>query len=229
MTDLDISEPQVLDRIADILMILSDVTSNNFASRLPELPEEDPFSVLFRGVNEMVDTLAETHSRSERYQLELTEKLATIEQQRAAIRELSTPVIEVWQAVLCLPVVGVMDTTRSAEMTETLLRSIVEKHAVCAIIDVTGIEVMDTGTADAFLRMARAVRLLGAECVLTGISPGIAQTIVHMGVDLSGVATHRSLRDALSRYIGPRSPAAVTRAQNGAAPQTKGRASSSDK
>jgi hypothetical protein len=77
--------------------------------------------------------------------------------------------------------------------------------------------------------MARAVRLLGAECVLTGISPGIAQTIVHMGVDLSGVATHRSLRDALSRYIGPRGTDALRRARNGAVEQTKGRASSSDK
>jgi len=230
MTEQSTSDPLVLDRIADILMILSEVTSNNVMSRLPELQEDDPFSVLFRGVNEMVDTLADTHSRSERYQQELSEKLATIEQQRAAIRELSTPVIEVWQGVLCLPVVGVMDTTRSAEMTETLLRSIVDKHAVCAIIDVTGIEVMDTGTADAFLRMARAVRLLGAECVLTGISPGIAQTIVHMGVDLSGVATHRSLRDALSRFVGPRAPV-VSRGRN-AGPggdSTKGRASSSDK
>jgi rsbT co-antagonist protein RsbR len=194
-------EDEKLDRIADALIVLSEVTTSVFFSRLPELPESDPFSVLYKGINEMVDTLAETHEKSERYQKELTEKLATIEQQRMAIRELSTPVIEVWQNVLCLPVVGVMDTTRSAEMTETLLRAVVEKQALCTIIDVTGIEVMDTGTADHFLRMAKAVRLLGAECVITGISPGIAQTIVHMGVDLTGVVTHRSLRDALGRYV----------------------------
>ena len=138
---------------------------------------------------------------AERFQNELTERLATIEQQRAAIRELSTPVIEVWDRVLCLPVVGVMDTSRGAEMTESLLRGVVEKRARCTIIDVTGIEVMDTATADHFLRMAKAVRLLGAECVITGISPGIAQTIVHMGVDLGEVRTHRSLRDALSRFV----------------------------
>jgi rsbT co-antagonist protein RsbR len=227
MSEQNTFETLVLDRIADILMILSEVTSSTFHSRLPELPEEDPFSVLYRGINEMVDTLAETHEKGDRYQKELEEKLATIDQQRAAIRELSTPVIEVWEGVLCLPVVGVMDTSRSADMTETLLRAVVDRHASCAIIDVTGIEVMDTGTADHFLRMAKAVRLLGAECVLTGISPGIAQTIVHMGVDLTGVTTHRSLRDALSRRVkgGMRS---ANRASNGAAPST-GRAFSSDR
>jgi len=190
----------IADHIAEILVVLSEVTTNSFA-RLPELPEEDPFSVLYRGINEMTATLADAHQRTENVQQELSEKLATIEQQRLAIRELSTPVIEVWDGVLCLPIVGVMDSTRSADMTETLLRAVVEKRARCAIIDVTGIEVMDTATADHFLRMARAVRLLGARCVLTGISPGIAQTIVHMGVELGSIATHRSLRDALSSYL----------------------------
>jgi len=209
-------EAMVLDRIADILVVLSEVTTSTFFSQLPALPDQDPFSVLYRGINEMAATLAESHKRSERYQNELLEKLATIEEQRVAIRELSTPVIEVWDGVLCLPVVGVMDTTRSAEMTEALLRAVVDKRARCAIIDVTGIEVMDTATADHFLRMAKAVRLLGAQCVLAGMSPGIAQTIVHMGVDLSGVATHRSLRDALSLYVAGRlTRPSLTRGQNG--------------
>jgi rsbT co-antagonist protein RsbR len=204
----------MMDRIADILVVLSEVTTSTFFARLPELPAEDPFSVLYSAINEMAATLAIAHERTESYQKELSEKLATIEQQRIAIRELSTPVIEVWNGVLCLPIVGVMDTTRSAEMTETLLRAVVEKRARCAIVDVTGIEVMDTATADHFLSMARAVRLLGARCVLTGISPGIAQTIAHMGMVLGGIATHRSLRDALSSYLAgererrlPRAPA----------------------
>jgi rsbT co-antagonist protein RsbR len=209
-------EALVLDRIADILVVLSEVTTSTFFSRLPVLPDQDPFSALYRGINEMASTLAEAHQRSERYQNELLEKLATIEEQRAAIRELSTPVIEVWDGVLCLPVVGVMDTTRSAEMTEALLRAVVDKRARCAIIDVTGIEVMDTATADHFLRMAKAVRLLGAHCVLAGMSPGIAQTIVHMGVDLSAVTTHRTLRDALSLYVAGRlARPSLDRGQNG--------------
>ena len=87
-------------------------------------------------------------------------------------------------------------------MTEALLTAIVEKKARCAIIDITGIQIMDTGTADHFLRMAKAVRLLGSNCVLTGIHPNIAQTIVHMGVELSDVTTHRTLRNALQSYVG---------------------------
>jgi rsbT co-antagonist protein RsbR len=133
--------------------------------------------------------------------MELEEKLKTIEQQRVAIRELSTPVIEIWDGVLCMPVVGVMDTSRSADMTDALLRAIVEKKVRHAVIDITGIEVMDTRTADHFIRMAKAVRLLGANCALTGISPGIAQTIVNMDLDLGGIVTHRSLREALQFYV----------------------------
>ena len=198
-------EDQVIDRIADILMVLSEVTSGGYGLRLPtDLPRESPFAALYLAINEMAETLQAANVQQATYQRELEEKIATIEQQRAAIRELSTPVIEVWRGVLCLPVVGVMDTTRSAEMTEGLLQAVTDKKARCAIIDVTGIEVMDTGTVDHFLRMAKAVRLLGADCVITGISPGIAQTIVHMGVDLAGIRTHRSMRDALAQYVGQR-------------------------
>src|SRR5687767_11905779 len=90
----------VVDRISDILMVLSEVSTNSFFSRLPELPEDDVFHVLYRGINEMVAALAEAHERGERYKQELEDKLNTIEQQRVAIRELSTPVIEVWEGVL---------------------------------------------------------------------------------------------------------------------------------
>ena len=189
------------ERIAAIVGLLTDVKSGTYSSRLPSLREDDAFDVLYRAINDLVDTVATARETAEGFQHELSERLATIEEQRAAIRELSTPVIEVWDRVLCLPVVGVMDTTRGAEMTESLLRGVVEKRARCTIIDVTGIEVMDTATADHFLRMAKAVRLLGAECVITGISPSIAQTIVHMGVNLGDVRTHRSLRDALTRFV----------------------------
>lgn len=201
-------EDQVNDRIADILMVLSEVTAGGYGLRLPEdMGGDTPFAALYLAINEMVQTLQAANERQAAYQRELEEKIDTIEQQRAAIRELSTPVIEVWRGVLCLPVVGVMDTTRSAEMTEGLLRAVADKKARCAIIDVTGIEVMDTGTVDHFLRMAKAVRLLGADCVVTGVSPGIAQTIVHMGIDLGGIRTHRSLRDALAQYVGQRNAA----------------------
>ena len=198
----DISfEEYILDQVADALVTLSNVGLGDYSCRL-ELPEEDsPLRVLVEGINAMIESLDGERVRSESYQRELEDKLRTIESQRLAIAELSTPVMQVWDGVLCLPVVGVMDTARSAEMTQSLLQAIVEMNAKRCIIDITGIEVMDTGTADHFMRMARAVALLGAECTLTGINPHIAQTIVLMGVDLSGIRTHRTLRDALKSYV----------------------------
>lgn len=192
----------VRERIADILMVLSSIAAGSLSERMPsDLHDDDPFTVLYEGINEVVENLIAGQDRLANYQRELESRLHTIDQQRSAIRELSTPVIEIWDRVMCLPVVGVMDTARSAEMTEALLRAVTEKKTRCAIIDVTGIEVMDSSTTDHFLRMARAVRLLGAECVIAGISPSIAQTIVHMGVDLSDVVTFRSLREALQHHV----------------------------
>ncbi|HUQ02103.1 MAG TPA: STAS domain-containing protein [Kofleriaceae bacterium] len=201
-------ESLVRERIADILMMLSSISAGARSERMTsDLDGDDPFAVLYEGINEMVETLIDGQQRLESYQHELELRLLTIEQQRSAIKELSTPVIEVWDRVLCLPVVGVLDTARSAEMTEALLRAITERKCRCAIIDVTGIEVMDSGTTAHFLRMAGAVRLLGAECVLAGIRPNIAQTMVHMGVDIDEIISFRSLRDALHHYVTNRLPA----------------------
>jgi rsbT co-antagonist protein RsbR len=205
---IDVSEEkvtEVYDKIADVLMLLADVASGDFSHRLDfDLPETHPLGALSKGINEMIDSLDGEQQRSTQYRQELEEKLNTIERQQVAIRQLSTPIMEVWEGILCLPIVGIMDTGRSADMTDALLRAVVGTRARCAIIDITGIEVMDTGTADHFIRMAKAVRLLGAECVLTGMNPQIAQTVVHMGVDMEGVTTHRSLRDALHYMTGQR-------------------------
>lgn len=198
-----VSEQQILESVADALLVLSNVGYGDYATRL-ELKEGDtsPLASLYAGINDMIAALGAEQARSQAYQADLEGKLATIERQRIAIQELSTPIMEVWDGVLCVPVVGLMDTARSSEMTSALLRAVVEKSARCAIIDITGIEVMDTRTVDHFVRMAKAVRLLGSECVLTGMNPHIAQTVVHMGLDLSDVTTHRNLRDALQQCVG---------------------------
>lgn len=86
-------------------------------------------------------------------------------------------------------------------MTRTLLATVVEKKTPLVIIDITGIEVMDTRASDNFVRMARSVRLLGAKCVLSGVHPNIARTIVQLGVDLSGIESYRSTREALLRFV----------------------------
>ena len=196
------SDQQILESVADALLTLANVGFGDYNTQL-EVADDDesPLASLYRGINEMIQSLRSEQEKSKAYQSELEEKLETIEKQRAAIRELSTPIMEVWDGVLCLPVVGVMDTMRSVEMTNSLLQTVVEKKTRCIIIDITGIDVMDTRTVDHFMRMARAVRLLGAQCVLTGINPHIAQTVVHMGIDLSNIVTHRTLHEALQKYV----------------------------
>ena len=197
------ADQRILESVADALLVLSNVGYGDYSTRL-QLDSEDnsPLASLYAGINDMIAALGAEQEKNQQYQQELEGKLATIEQQRIAIQELSTPIMEVWDGVLCVPVVGLMDTARSSEMTSALLRAVVEKSAKCAIIDITGIDVMDTRTVDHFVRMAKAVRLLGSECVLTGMNPHIAQTVVHMGLDLSDVITHRNLRDALQQYVG---------------------------
>ncbi len=199
--DLPEIDGETLDKIADVLITLSEVSTGIYRPLPTDMPVTHPLGALFQGVNEMVEALQREKQTNANYQRELEEKLQTIERQRSSIRELSTPIIEIWDRILCLPIVGVMDTTRSGEMTDALLKAVVDRAARCAIVDITGIDIMDTGTADHFVRMAKSVKLLGADCVLTGINPHIARTLVQMDVQLTGITTYRSLRTALQRYI----------------------------
>lgn len=114
------------------------------------------------------------------------------------VRELSTPVIPVYDGVLVLPLVGTLDTSRSTQVTATLLDAIQKQSASVVIIDVTGMPFVDTGVANHLLKSARAAALLGARCILVGISPGVAQTIVQLGVDLGGITTCSNLQAGIS-------------------------------
>lgn len=138
---------------------------------------------------------------TERLLRQTVDQLKVINDQKEAIRSMSTPILQVWDGVLVLPVVGIVDSERSTEMTEKLLESVVANCAHVVIIDITGIEMMDTQTADHFIKMTRAVRLLGASPVITGISPSIAQTLTHLEIDLAGIKTLLSLRDALMWFF----------------------------
>ncbi|NUP12533.1 MAG: STAS domain-containing protein [Polyangiaceae bacterium] len=191
-----------LDNISTILLALSDVAAGDYTKRLElALPETTPLGALCLGVNELVDSLGRAAHLATEAQRELEEKLRVVAAQREAIHQLSTPVIEIWHEVLCLPIVGLVDGARSTQMTESLLHAVVEKRARCVIVDITGIEIMDTHTVDLFMRMIGAVRLLGARCVMSGINPRVAETIVQMGLDLQGVETHHSLRSALRAWV----------------------------
>ncbi len=123
------AQPEDLDaRVGELARVLSDVSRGDYAARVPEdVPADHALRRLYTGMNEMMEALAAQEQRNFDYQRELEEKLATIDQQRAAIRELSTPIMEVWDGVLCLPIVGVMDSGRSTEMTSALLRTVTSR------------------------------------------------------------------------------------------------------
>lgn len=125
------------------------------------------------------------------------ERLETIERQRLAIADLSAPIIDVWDGILALPVVGLVDTQRSIELTERLLNRIASSGTRSVIVDLTGVDLVDTMTANHLLQMIRAASLLGTFSVLSGISPQIAQTLVQLDVDLSEITTVRNLKEAL--------------------------------
>ncbi len=150
-------------------------------------------------------------------ELVLREKVALIERQSATIRALATPIIQVWDEVLCLPVIGTVDSARTAEMMQGLLEAIVREQARYAIVDLTGVEVVDTSTADHLIQLFRAAKVLGVDGVLCGIRPAVAQTVVALGLDLGSVKTMRSLRDALKWCIRMRGDSRTNNAALGLA------------
>jgi len=121
-----------------------------------------------------------------------------IDAQQAAIRELSTPLLPLAEHVIALPLVGSIDSNRAQQVMETLLEGIASYQADVAIVDITGVKVVDTQIAQMLLQTARAVRLLGAQIILTGISSALAQTLVHLGADLSGVITRSTLQQGIA-------------------------------
>ena len=120
-----------------------------------------------------------------------------IQRQQQELLELSTPVVELWDGILALPLIGTLDSERTQTVMESLLEGIVQHEATIAIIDITGVPTVDTLVAQHLLKTVASARLMGAECIISGIRPQIAQTIVHLGVDLGDVTTKSSLAEAL--------------------------------
>jgi rsbT co-antagonist protein RsbR len=174
-------------QISEFFEVMQKLIKGDFDVRASEGSPNDLFSSFGKVINQTIEALG-----NETRQLEEANR-----RQMAAIREMSTPIIQVWDKVMCLPIVGVVDTKRSAEMMETLLNHVVESECRAVIVDVTGVDVVDTQTADHFIKMVRAANLLGAHCMITGISPQIAQTLTQIGVDLSGIKTLSNLQAGL--------------------------------
>jgi rsbT co-antagonist protein RsbR len=159
--------------------------------------------------SELIDRLAMTTVRSFQQGRE-----AVIVRQQEEMLELSTPVVKIWDGILALPMIGTLDSGRTQVVMESLLQAIVDTGAQIAILDITGVPTVDTLVAQHLLKTVTAIRLMGAECIISGVRPQIAQTIVHLGVDLQGVTTKASLADALALAF-KRTGIAVNRATAG--------------
>lgn len=193
-------------RIEKMVEVLSYASVGAFSEALEraQVQQEDTFGTLEEAMRLVVSELHQAREQTdnamralEKSRSELEEKLETIENQRMAIQDLSAPILDIWDDIVTLPVIGAIDTRRAVEMTERLLRRVVEAGARCVIIDLTGVEVVDSMTADHLIKMTKATRLLGCYCVITGIGPEIARTLVELDVSLSGIQTLRNLKTGL--------------------------------
>jgi rsbT co-antagonist protein RsbR len=160
--------------------------------RLLEADPERAFDALWAAstlVDRMAQWTATTYQRS---------RESVIQRQQQELLELSTPVVKLWDGVLAAPMIGTLDSSRTQLVMESLLQRIVETGSELAIIDITGVPTVDTLVAQHLLKTVTAIRLMGADCIISGIRPQIAQTIVQLGIDLQGIVTKATLADALS-------------------------------
>lgn len=160
-------------------------------------------------VTDQVEARQQTQAINDELEERVAERMKEIEllnaqvidAQRQALRELSSPLIPITDEVVIMPLIGTIDSQRSQQIVETLLEGIAHYRAELAIIDITGVLVVDTQIAQALIQAARAVNLLGAQVMLTGIQPRIAQTFIHLGIDLTGIQTRGSLQSGVSAAL----------------------------
>jgi anti-anti-sigma regulatory factor len=193
------------ERVEEIEEVLSSVAAGDMEARINSQVDDD-FSGVEAAIDLLIGDLTDELMEREKAQKELEKKLRTIQKQQETIRkqqedllELSSPVTKVWDDVLILPVIGTLDSRRTQVMMENLLENIVSTGCMIAILDITGVPTVDTQVANHLIKTVTAARLLGAECIISGIRPAIAQTIVHLGIDLSFIKTKATLQDAM-RY-----------------------------
>ena len=169
-----------------------------FAAIQDELGKDPPaFLAAIRLLTSLIDKLG-------LYTMEVfqTTREEVISRQQQELLELSTPVVRLWDNILALPLIGTLDSARTQIVMQNLLDAIVQTRSDYAIIDITGVPVVDTLVAQHLLKTVAAARLMGAECFISGIRPQIAQTIIHLGVDLSDVTTKATLADAFAIALG---------------------------
>ena len=193
----------IRDRIERVEDVLTSIAAGELDARI-ESDVEDDFSGIEKAIDLLIGDLTDELRQREKIQKELESKLAKIQEQQKTILqqqedllELSSPVSKVWDNILILPVIGTLDSQRTQVMMENLLQKIVDTGCTISILDITGVPTVDTQVANHLLKTVTSARLLGAECIISGISPAIAQTIVHLGIDLSSIKTKATLQDAM--------------------------------
>ena len=202
--------PELDVRIDRVLSCLAACSLSDFerAREALYLESEDKFGELEHTVNLFIEELEQAlaqrdaaHNELQTKSEQLEGQLRTIQQQRLAIRDLSAPILDIWEGVLTLPIVGTLDSQRAEDVTQALLHRLVESDARCVIIDLTGVDVVDSMTADHLVRLIRAASLLGTFSVVSGIGPEVARTLVDLGVDLNELRTLKTLRDGLRACV----------------------------
>jgi len=176
----------------ELLEVMMSVAALNYTKRAPIGDGDSIFDAIAAGLNILVDELVATQEAQTRLQDEI------IRAQAAAIQELSTPLIPISDEVLVMPLIGSIDSSRAQQILDRLLPGVVEYHARIIILDITGVAVVDTQIANALIHAAQSVRLLGAQVVLTGIRPEIAQTLVALNSDLRHIVTRSTLQTGIA-------------------------------
>jgi rsbT co-antagonist protein RsbR len=191
------------DRIERLLEVIGRALAEDFSMAIEPGEDFDALQPLETAVGVLVAELAETKRRNQEQILEIHSKNREItDRQASALRELSAPILMVWDGILALPLVGAVDVDRGQALLESVLQRVVEERARYVIIDVTGARDLNASTAQYLLRAGRAVRLLGSRFCLTGVSAEIARTLAELGLDLNEIRTTRRLSDALKTAFG---------------------------
>jgi rsbT co-antagonist protein RsbR len=179
---------------ADVAIFVLSLKQSVFAAIRTELSaSQDKLFDTIWAATEMLDRLAIITTESF-----MATREELISRQQQELLELSTPVVKLWEGIVALPIIGTLDSARTQVVMESLLQTVVATNSKFAIIDITGVPTVDTLVAQHLLKTITAARLMGAECIISGVRPQIAQTIVHLGINLEDVVTKAKLSDALA-------------------------------
>jgi len=179
--------------MSECFAVLGSVRGGDLSARISDETLEAGDDLMRQFGRTLNETIADLETQIETIQRQQNTQNAM----ENLVRQLQTPILQLWDDVLALPVIGMVDSGRSAEMMETLLNEIVRHRCKYVIIDITGVEIVDTRTADHFIKVMKSAELLGTRCVMTGIRPAVAQTLVELGVELTSIRTLRNLQEGL--------------------------------